>query len=94
MNQDVRRTLNPNMTLQCEPVDWPSPRHALQTCVRQMVGSLGAREETWSVGRMAKQVGEQLEGWGPTRSRRKAAANKVSLILVDRTLDSFPARAT
>jgi len=88
------RTLNPNMTLQCEPGDWPSLPHELQTCVRQMVGSLhslmttlGAREEIWSVGRMAKQVGEQLEGWGPARTRRKAAANKVSLILVDRTLD-------
>ena len=44
-----------------------------------MVGSLGAREETWSVGRMAKQVGEQLEGWGLARTRRKATANKVSL---------------
>ena len=88
------RTLNPNMTLQCEPGDWPSLPHELQTCVRQMVGSLhslmttlGAREEIWSVGRMAKQVGEQLEGWGPARTRRKAASNKVSLILVDRTLD-------
>jgi hypothetical protein len=32
-------------------------------------------------------VREQLEGWGPSRTRRKAAANKVSLILVDKTLD-------
>jgi hypothetical protein len=33
-------------------------------------------------------VREQLEGWGPSSTRRKAAANKVSLILlVDKTLD-------
>ena len=35
------------------------------------------------MGRIAK----YLEGWGPARSMRKATANKVSLILVDRTLD-------
>jgi len=88
------RNLNPNLTLQCEPGDWPSLPHELQTCVRQMVGSLhslmttlGAREEIWSVGKMAKQLGDQLESWGPARTRRKGASNKVSLILVDRTLD-------
>ena len=72
------RTLNPIMTLQCEPAgDRPSLPLELHTRVRQMVGSLqthslkttlGAREEIWSVGRMAKQ-GEQLEGWGPARTR-------------------------
>jgi len=88
------RTLNSSITLQCEPGDWPSLPHELQTCVRQLVGSLhslmttlGAKEEIWSVGRMSRQVGDQLEGWGPARSRRKTASNKVSIILVDRTLD-------
>ena len=55
--------------------------------LHSLMTTLGAKEEIWSVGRMAKQVGEQLEGWAPARTRRKAAANKVSLILVDRTLD-------
>ena len=55
--------------------------------LHSLMTTLGAREEIWSVGRMAKQVREQLEGWGPSRTRRKAAANKVSLILVDKTLD-------
>ena len=43
---------------------------------------LVANEEIWSVGSMALQVGEQLEeqlgGWGPARTKRKAAVNKVS----------------
>eukprot|EP00092_Neocalanus_flemingeri_P035560 GFUD01038706.1.p1 GENE.GFUD01038706.1~~GFUD01038706.1.p1 ORF type:complete len:662 (+),score=221.66 GFUD01038706.1:35-2020(+) len=88
------RTLNPNLALHCEPGDWPALPHELQMCVRQVVGSLhslmttlGAKEEIWSVGRMARQLGDQLEGWGPARTRRKTTTNKVSLILVDRTLD-------
>ena len=54
------RTLNPNMTLQCEPGDWPSIPHELQSSMRQMLGSLHslmttlrAREEISYVGRMA-----------------------------------------
>ena len=43
---------------------------------------LVANEEIWSVGSMALQVGEQLEeqlgGWGPASTKRKAAVNKVS----------------
>jgi len=88
------KSLNPNLPLQSEPGDWSSLPIELQICLRQMVGSihslmttLGAKEEIWSVGKMAKQLGDQLESWGPARSRRKGASNKVSLILVDRTLD-------
>jgi len=88
------RNLNPGQSLQCEPGDWSSLPHQLQTCVRQMVGSLhslmttlGAREEIWSMGKLSKQLGDQLESWGPAKTRRKGAANKVSLVLVDRTLD-------
>ena len=52
-----------------------------------LLSTLGAREEIWSVGRMAGQLGDQLESWGPARARRRTAENRVSLVLVDRSLD-------
>ena len=58
----------------------PSSLHSL-------LSTLGAKEEIWSVGRMSRNIGDLLESWTPVRNRRKGAENRVSLILVDRTLE-------
>ena len=56
--------------------------------LHSLLATLGAREEIWSVGRLARHVGDQLEAWTPARTRRKqAGGGGVSLVLVDRTLD-------
>jgi len=77
-----------------DPACWAALPLPLQTRLRQSVASLhsllaslGAKEEIWSVGNLARSLGDQLEAWTPARTRRKTASNKVSLILVDRTLD-------
>ena len=90
----IWRTLHPGQSLTCAPGDWPSLTHELQTNVRELVASLhsllstlGAREEIWSVGSLARHIGDQLESWGPARHRRKTADNRLSVVLVDRSLD-------
>lgn len=77
-----------------EPGSWPCLPLEVQARVRQLTSSLhsllttlGAREELWSLGPMARVLGDQLEAWAPARARRKTATNRVSVILVDRTLD-------
>ena len=57
----IWRTLHPGQSLTCAPGDWPSLTHELQTNVRELVASLhsllstlGAREEIWSVGSLAR----------------------------------------
>ncbi len=66
----------------------------LQVCVHDLVASLhsllqmtNVAEDIFTVGSFSRLVGEQLEAWQPARNRRKAAENKISLVLVDRTLD-------
>ena len=88
------RSLHPGHPLPPPPGHWDSLPLELQTSMRSLVASLhcllatlGAREEIWSVGRMAGQLGDQLESWGPARTRRRTAENRVSLVLVDRSLD-------
>jgi len=88
------RNLNPGQALPCDPGDWASLPHELQSSVRHlaaslnsMLNSLGVREEIFSIGKLSKCLGDQLESWGPARTRRKSATGRVSLVLVDRTLD-------
>ena len=68
------RAQHPATSLPPPPGHWDSLPLELQTNIRSLVaslhcllGTLGAREEIWSMGRMAGQVGEQLEGWSPAR---------------------------
>ena len=86
--------LNLGQSSASQPGDWAALPHELQTNIRELVSSLhsllntlGAKEEIWSLGKLSKQVGDQLESWTPARNRRKTAENKLSLILIDRTLD-------
>ena len=85
---------HPGQNLPSEPGSWATLPLSLQTSLRltaaslhSLLTTLGAREEIWSLGSLAATLGDQLEGWAPARARRKTAQNKVSLILVDRTLD-------
>ena len=91
----IWRTLHPgHPSPACQPGEWPSLPHELQTNVRELVSSLhsllstlGAKEEIWSMGRMSRNIGDQLESRTPARNRRKGMENRVSVILVDWTLD-------
>ena len=85
---------HPGQAPPSDPSCWAALPLPLQVRVRQtaatlhsLLSTLGAKEEIWSVGGLARSLGEQLEAWAPARARRKTATNKVSLILVDRTLD-------
>jgi len=75
-------------------VEWQVLPLELQANIRQFIANfhslmstLKMREEIWSVGPFSRVIGDQLEAWGPARARRKTATERVSLILVDRTLD-------
>ena len=89
------RTLHPGHQVPASgPGDWPLLPLEVQVSLREVVSSLhsllatlGAREEIWSVGGLARQLGDQLEAWSPARNRRRTAENRVSLVLVDRSLD-------
>ena len=89
------RTLHPGHQAPASgPGDWPLLPHEVQVSLREVVSglhsllaTLGAREEIWSVGSLARQLGDQLEAWSPARNRRRTAENRVSLVLVDRSLD-------
>jgi len=88
------RSQHPAQSLPPPAGHWDSLPLELQVNLRSLVaslhcllGTLAAREEIWSVGRMAGLLGEQLEAWSPARARRRTAENRVSLVLVDRSLD-------
>ena len=88
------KSLHPGHPLPPPPGHWDGLPLELQTNLRSLVASLhcllatlGAREEIWSVGRMSRLLGEQLEAWSPARARRRTAENRVSLVIVDRSLD-------
>ncbi|KAG0727468.1 Sec1 family domain-containing protein 2 [Chionoecetes opilio] len=68
--------------------------HEMRVCVRQLVASLhsllqgmDAREEVFTLGQTAHIIGTELDVFPPARQRRKVATNKISLVIVDRTLD-------
>ncbi|MPC26511.1 Sec1 family domain-containing protein 2 [Portunus trituberculatus] len=68
--------------------------HEMRVCVRQLVAAMhsllqgmNAREEIFTMGQTAHIVGTELDVFPPARQRRKVATNKVSLVVVDRTLD-------
>ena len=69
------------------PLELQAQLRSLAASLHCLLATLGAREEIWSVGRMAGQLGEQLESWSLARNRRRTAENRLSLILVDRSLD-------
>ena len=88
------RSLHPANSLPPPAGHWDGLPLELQTKMRSLVASLhcllatlGAREDIWSVGSMAGQLADQLESWSLARNRRRTAENRLSLILVDRTLD-------
>jgi len=90
----IWRSLHPGQSSTSSTGDWSGLPHELQINIRELVSSLhsllntlGAKEEIWSLGKLSKQVGDQLESWTPAKNRRKSAENKLSLILIDRTLD-------
>ncbi len=57
------------------------------TALHALFHMMDAKEEIFSVGPFSKMLGAHLEQLHPARQRRKTAANRASLILVDRTLD-------
>ena len=73
--------------------------HHLVASLHSLLQMADAAEDIFTVGSFSRLVGEQLEAWQPARARRKAVSaaaasgggggggNKVSLVLVDRTLD-------
>lgn len=68
--------------------------HEMRVSVRQLVASIhsllqgmNAREEIFTIGQTAHIIGTELDVFSPARQRRKVATNKVSLVVVDRTLD-------
>ncbi|XP_037803217.1 sec1 family domain-containing protein 2-like [Penaeus monodon] len=56
-------------------------------CIHSLMQGMNARDEIFSVGHTARIIGSELDSFNPARQRRKNAANKVSIVLVDRTLD-------
>ncbi|NXC49147.1 SCFD2 protein, partial [Penelope pileata] len=52
-----------------------------------LFGALGLREESFAVGALSRVLAAELAGYGPARNRRRAAANRASVVFVDRTLD-------
>ena len=76
------------------PLDYASLPPETQVATQQFVSSLNAllqamdvAEDVFSAGAFSKMLGSRLEQLASARNRRKAAARKASLILVDRTLD-------
>lgn len=68
--------------------------HEMRVSVRQLVASIhsllqgmNAREEIFTIGQTAHIIGTELDVFSPARQRRKVATNKVSVVVVDRTLD-------
>lgn len=60
---------------------------ALAEALGSMLEETGTREESFSVGPMSRLLAGELSAHPRARSRRKTAANKASIIFVDRTLD-------
>ncbi|XP_040527488.1 sec1 family domain-containing protein 2 isoform X1 [Gallus gallus] len=67
---------------------------ALRDAVRGLVadldslfGAMGLREECFAVGALSRVLAAELAGFAPARNRRRAAANRASVVFVDRTLD-------
>ncbi|XP_065593097.1 sec1 family domain-containing protein 2 [Cyrtonyx montezumae] len=67
---------------------------ALRDAVRGLVaeldalfGAMGLREECFAVGALSRVLAAELAGFPPARNRRRAAANRASVVFVDRTLD-------
>ncbi|XP_023349833.1 sec1 family domain-containing protein 2 isoform X2 [Eurytemora carolleeae] len=89
------KVFNPGQPLpSSESGNWSLYPDELKTEIRRLVtnfhslfGTLGLKEDIWSLGPFSKCIGDQLESWLPARNRRKTAQGSVSLILVDRTLD-------
>ncbi|CAN9501002.1 unnamed protein product [Ophioblennius macclurei] len=68
--------------------------HALQVEVRSLAAALDAlfdatctREESFAVGPLSRVLAGELAALPRARSRRKSAANRASVVFVDRTLD-------
>ncbi|KAK3865275.1 hypothetical protein Pcinc_029107 [Petrolisthes cinctipes] len=59
----------------------------LVSCVHSLLQGMNAREEIYTLGHTARIIGTELDAFTPARLRRKTASNKVSLVLVDRSLD-------
>ncbi|XP_052537944.1 sec1 family domain-containing protein 2 isoform X2 [Tympanuchus pallidicinctus] len=67
---------------------------ALRDAVRGLVveldalfGAMGLREECFAVGALSRVLAAELAGFAPARNRRRVAANRASVVFVDRTLD-------
>ncbi|XP_069954585.1 sec1 family domain-containing protein 2-like isoform X2 [Cherax quadricarinatus] len=56
-------------------------------CIHSLLQGMNAREEVYTVGHTSRIIGTELDTFNPARQRRKTASNKVSLVLIDRTLD-------
>ncbi|KAK7072848.1 Sec1 domain-containing protein 2 [Halocaridina rubra] len=56
-------------------------------CIHSILQGLNARDEIYTIGHTARIIGTELDAFNPAKQRRKTAPNKVSLVLVDRTLD-------
>ncbi|XP_035179647.1 sec1 family domain-containing protein 2 isoform X2 [Oxyura jamaicensis] len=66
----------------------------LRAAVRVLVGELdalfgamGLREESFAVGSLSRVLAAELASYAPARNRRRMAANRASVVFVDRTLD-------
>ncbi|KAF6717239.1 Sec1 family domain-containing protein 2 [Oryzias melastigma] len=77
-----------------QDVDMSALPVELQVEVRSLVSALnslfdgtGTREESFAVGPMSRIIAGELANHPQARHRRKTAANKASIIFVDRTLD-------
>lgn len=57
------------------------------TCIHSILQGMNARDEIYTVGHTSRIIGTELDAFNPARQRRKTASNKVSVVLVDRTLD-------
>lgn len=59
----------------------------LVMCLHSLFQGMDAREEIFTIGHTARIVGTDLDALSIARQRRKTANNKLSLVIVDRTLD-------
>lgn len=78
---------NGNLVYEALPYEVQVSVSHLTTSLHALFQMLNIKEDIFTVGSFSRMVGEQLEGLHSARQRRKSAPNKISLLLIDRSLD-------
>uniref|UniRef100_A0A3P9Q3T9 Sec1 family domain containing 2 n=2 Tax=Poecilia reticulata TaxID=8081 RepID=A0A3P9Q3T9_POERE len=69
------------------PVELQVEIKSLVSALNSMFEAAGMREESFAVGPMSRIIAGELANHNQAKNRRKTAANKASIIFIDRTMD-------